>query len=91
VTPRDGEKRRDRRRDDASEAVNNLPSSLFVDVPRQVVVVDTATTTRRVMESFAIEQVSGERVVSDRIGRPVIKAFNNIFFRACSRKAPRRQ
>jgi 8-hydroxy-5-deazaflavin:NADPH oxidoreductase len=74
------------------KAVNNLPSSLFSDVPREVVVVDTGNYYPARDGSIpAIEQGQPESAwVADRIGRPVIKAFNNIFFKSLLEKgAPR--
>jgi predicted dinucleotide-binding enzyme len=70
------------------KAVNNLPSSLFADVPRQVIVVDTGNYYPARDGSIpAIEQGQPESAwVSDRIGRPVTKAFNNIFFKSLLEK-----
>ena len=70
------------------KAVNNLPSSLFDDIPRQVIVVDTGNYYPARDGSIpAIEQGQPESAwVSDRIGRPVVKAFNNIFFKSLLEK-----
>jgi len=70
------------------KAVNNLPASLFADIPRQVIVVDTGNYYPARDGSIpAIEQGQPESAwVSDRIGRPVIKAFNNIFFKSLLEK-----
>jgi len=64
------------------KAVNDLPSNLFAAVPREVVVIDTCNYyPARDGRIPAIEQGQPESAwVADRIGRPVIKAFNNIFF-----------
>jgi len=70
------------------KAVNNLPASLFAGVPPQVIVVDTGNYYPARDGSIpAIEQGQPESAwVSDRIGRPVIKAFNNIFFKSLLEK-----
>jgi predicted dinucleotide-binding enzyme len=63
--------------------IPDLPAGLFDGVPSDVVVVDTGNyyphPERRV---DAIEQGTTEsRWVSDQLGRPVVKAFNNILAR----------
>ena len=63
-------------------AVPDLPRDLFVGVPAEVVVIDTGnyypTRDGRIP---AIEQGQPESAwVAGQIGRPVIKAFNNIYF-----------
>ncbi|MDP3719878.1 MAG: NAD(P)-binding domain-containing protein [Acidobacteriota bacterium] len=70
------------------KAVNDLPAHLFADVPREVVVVDTGNYYPARDGSIpAIEQGQPESAwVADRIGRPVIKAFNNIFFKSLLEK-----
>jgi 8-hydroxy-5-deazaflavin:NADPH oxidoreductase len=62
--------------------VPHLPSDLFAGVPADIVVIDTGnyypTRDGRIL---AIEQGQPESAwVADQIGRPVIKAFNNIYF-----------
>lgn len=74
------------------KAVNDLPTDLFADVPREVAIVDTGNYYPARDGSIpAIEQGQPESAwVADRIGRPVIKAFNNIFFKSLLEKgAPR--
>ena len=61
-----------------------LPADLFDGVPADVVVVDTGNYYPRQRDGRidAIENGAAEsRWVSDRLGRPVIKAFNNIYAR----------
>src|SRR3954470_12587894 len=65
-------------------AVPDLPRDLFAGVPEQVVVIDTGnyypTRDGRIP---AVEQGQPESAwVAAQIGRPVIKAFNNIFFKS---------
>jgi predicted dinucleotide-binding enzyme len=64
--------------------VTRLPSGLFKDVSGDVVVVDTGNyyPQQRDGRIDPIEDGAAEsRWVSDRIGRPVVKAFNNIYAR----------
>jgi predicted dinucleotide-binding enzyme len=64
--------------------VPNLPAGLFDGVAANVVVVDTGNyyPQQRDGRIDAIEQGTTEsRWVSDQLGRPVVKAFNNIFAR----------
>jgi predicted dinucleotide-binding enzyme len=63
-------------------AVPDLPRELFAGVPVDVVVIDTGNYYRtRDGRIPAIEQGQPESAwVAEQIGRPVIKAFNNIFF-----------
>jgi predicted dinucleotide-binding enzyme len=70
------------------KAVTNLPSNLFADVPRDVVVIDTGNYYPARDGSIPpIEQGQPESVwVADRIGRPVIKALNTIFFKSLLEK-----
>ena len=70
------------------KAVKNLPSSLFADVSPAVIVVDSGNYYPARDGSIpAIEQGQPESAwVSDRIGRPVVKAFNNIFFKSLLEK-----
>src|SRR3954462_10829797 len=63
-------------------AVPDLPRDLFAGVPAEVVVIDTGnyypTRDGRIP---ALEQGQPESAwVAEQIGRPVIKAFNNIYF-----------
>ncbi len=61
-------------------AVPELPDDLFDDVPEAVVVVDTCNYyPQRDGRIAAIEEGTPEsRWVSEQLGRPVVKAFNNI-------------
>ena len=62
--------------------VTNLPSDLFDGVPAETVVVDTGNYYPRQRDGRIgpIEDgVPESQWVSDQIGRPVIKAFNNIY------------
>ena len=70
------------------KAVKDLPANLFADVPREVVVIDTGNYYPARDGSIpAVEQGQPESAwVADRIGRPVIKAFNNIFFKSLLEK-----
>ena len=70
------------------KAVSNLPTTLFADVPREVVIVDTGNYYPARDGSIPpIEQGQPESAwVADRIGRPVIKAFNTIFFKSLLEK-----
>jgi predicted dinucleotide-binding enzyme len=64
--------------------VAGLPADLFDGVPTGVVVVDTGNYYPRQRDGRidAIENGAAEsRWVSDRLGRPVVKAFNNIYAR----------
>ncbi len=64
--------------------VPDLPSGLFAGVPDDVVVIDTGNYyPSRDGRIAAIEQGQPESAwVADQIGRPVIKAFNNIYFKS---------
>ncbi len=62
-------------------AVRDLPDDLFEGVPRDVVVVDTGNYYPRQRDGRIdpIENGTTEsRWVSEQLGRPVVKAFNNI-------------
>lgn len=62
--------------------VSNLPSDLFQDVPASVVVIDTGNYYPRQRDGRidAIENGMPEsQWVAQKLGRPVIKAFNNIY------------
>jgi 8-hydroxy-5-deazaflavin:NADPH oxidoreductase len=64
--------------------VPRLPSGLFEGVPDDVVVVDTGNYYPRQRDGRIdpIENGASEsRWVSDQLGRPVVKAFNNIYAR----------
>src|SRR5215203_544405 len=65
-------------------AVPDLPRDLFAGVPADVVVIDTGNYyPSRDGRIAAIEQGQPESAwVADQIGRPVIKAFNNIYFKS---------
>ena len=62
--------------------IRNLPAGLFADTPDQVVVVDTGNYYPRQRDGRieAIEAGMPEsKWVAQQLGRPVIKAFNNIY------------
>ena len=63
-------------------AVQDLPRDLFTGVPADVVVIDTGNYyPSRDGRIPALEQGQPESAwVAEQIGRPVIKAFNNIYF-----------
>lgn len=64
--------------------ITRLPAGLFDGVPEDVVVVDTGNYYPRQRDGRieAIENGATEaRWVADRLGRPVVKAFNNIHAR----------
>jgi predicted dinucleotide-binding enzyme len=64
--------------------IPRLPAGLFDDVPDTVVVVDTGNYYPQQRDGGidAIEKGTTEsRWVSQRLGRPVVKAFNNIYAR----------
>ena len=65
-------------------AVPELPGNLFAGIPEDVVVVDTGNYyPRRDGRIEAIESGTTEsRWVADQLGRPVVKAFNNIVSRS---------
>jgi hypothetical protein len=65
-------------------AVPDLPKNLFASVPEDVVVVDTGNYyPSRDGRIAAIEDGQVESAwVAEQIGRPVIKAFNNIFYQS---------
>jgi 8-hydroxy-5-deazaflavin:NADPH oxidoreductase len=65
-------------------AVPDLPRDLFAGVPADVVVIDTGNYyPTRDGRIAAIEQGQPESAwVAGQIGRPVIKAFNNIYFKS---------
>src|SRR5262245_22301920 len=62
--------------------IPNLPAGLFADTPARVVVVDTGNYYPRQRDGRidAIEAGLPESTwVAEQLGRPVIKAFNNIY------------
>jgi 8-hydroxy-5-deazaflavin:NADPH oxidoreductase len=62
--------------------IPNLPAGLFADTPDQVVVIDTGNYYPRQRDGRieAIEAGTPESTwVAQQLGRPVIKAFNNIY------------
>lgn len=62
--------------------IPKLPRDLFAGVPEDVVVVDTGNYYPQQRDGLieGIEQGATEsRWVSDQLGRPVVKAFNNIY------------
>ena len=65
-------------------SVADLPRDLFTGVPADVVVIDTGNYyPSRDGRMPAIEQGQPESAwVAAQIGRPVIKAFNNIYFKS---------
>src|SRR4030095_2570566 len=62
--------------------IPNLPASLFADTPTRVVVVDTGNYYPRQRDG-RIEAIEAgmpkSKWVAQQLGRPVIKAFNNIY------------
>ncbi len=71
------------------KAVTELPDDLFADVPDDVVVVDTGNYYPRERDGRIepIEEGLPEsRWVERQIGRSVIKAFNNIYFKSLMNK-----
>jgi hypothetical protein len=71
--------------------IPKLPSDLFEGVPNDVVVVDTGNyyPQQRDGRIEGIENGATEsRWVSDQLGRPVVKAFNNILRRSSSAPGP---
>lgn len=64
--------------------IPNLPRDLFAGVPESVVVIDTGNYYPRQRDGRIAEIEEGtteSRWVERRLGRPVIKAFNNIYAR----------
>lgn len=65
-------------------AVRDLPRNLFAGVPDDVVVIDTGNYYPRQRDGQIEEIESGmneSRWVSRELGRPVVKAFNNVYAR----------
>jgi 8-hydroxy-5-deazaflavin:NADPH oxidoreductase len=77
-----------------TKAVGDLPRRLFADVPRSVVVVDTGNYHPELRDGpiDAIDRgLLDSEWVAQQLGRPVIKAFNNILATSLlERRAPRR-
>ena len=73
-------------------SVADLPRDLFTGVPADVVVIDTGNYyPTRDGRMPAIEQGQPESAwVAAQIGRPVIKAFNNIYFKSLLETAGRK-
>ena len=72
-----------------TKAVLDLPRALFADVPDSVVVIDTGNYHPELRDGRidAIERGTlDSQWVTQRIGRPVIKAFNNIFAKSLLEK-----
>jgi 8-hydroxy-5-deazaflavin:NADPH oxidoreductase len=64
--------------------IRDLPKDLFAGVPRDVVVVDTGNYYPRERDGRIDEIEDGmteSRWVQQQLGRPVVKAFNNIYAR----------
>lgn len=62
--------------------IPNLPRDLFAGVPEDVVVIDTGNYYPRERDGRIIEIEAGmteSRWVEQQLGRPVVKAFNNIY------------
>jgi 8-hydroxy-5-deazaflavin:NADPH oxidoreductase len=69
-------------------AVADLPNDLFADVPADVIVVDTGNYYPSRDGSIpALREGQPESAwVAEHLGRPVIKAFNNIYFQSLAEK-----
>jgi predicted dinucleotide-binding enzyme len=69
-------------------AIADLPKDLFANVPADVVVIDTGNYyPSRDGRIPAIDEGQAESAwVADQLGRPVIKAFNNIYFESLREK-----
>src|SRR3954471_16173830 len=75
-----------------TKAVADLPRALFANAPRSVVVIDIGNYHPELRDGRieAIERgMLDSQWVAPQIGRPVIKAFNNIFAKSLSRRACR--
>ncbi|WPB82720.1 NAD(P)-binding domain-containing protein [Archangium violaceum] len=70
-------------------AVADLPKDLFIGVPADVVVIDTGNyyPTRDGVISAIEEGLPDSSWVSEHLGRPVIKAFNNIGVQSLAEKS----
>jgi predicted dinucleotide-binding enzyme len=72
-----------------TKAVANLPRDLFANVPDRVVVIDIGNYHPELRDGRidAIDQgLLDSQWVAQQIGRPVIKAFNNIFYKTLLEK-----
>lgn len=71
------------------KAVRDLPKDLFANVPKEVVVIDTGN--YYPARDGSIPEVEGGMLESEwvaaQLGRPVVKVFNNIFFKSLREKA----
>ena len=66
------------------KSIRSLPAGLFADTPDHVVVVDTGNYYPRQRDGHIEEIETGlpeSKWVAQQLGRPVIKAFNNIYAR----------
>ena len=70
------------------KAIPDLPKGLFANVPKDVVIIDTGN--YYPVRDGSIPELENGKVesewVASLIGRPVIKAFNNIFFQSLLEK-----
>lgn len=70
------------------KAVLDLPKDLFANVPKDVVVIDTGN--YYPIRDGQLEELDGGQVesewVASKIGRPVVKVFNNIYFKSLLEK-----
>jgi predicted dinucleotide-binding enzyme len=76
-----------------SKAVVDLPRDLFADVPREVIVIDTGNYHPELRDGRidAIDRgLPDSQWVARQIGRPVIKAFNNILATSLDGKGVRK-
>jgi 8-hydroxy-5-deazaflavin:NADPH oxidoreductase len=72
-----------------TKAIPDLPHRLFANVPDDVIVIDTCNYYPELRDGRIAEIDSGmleSHWVAHELGRPVIKAFNNIFARSLSEK-----
>ena len=73
-----------------TKAVTDLPRGLFADVPDSVIVVDTCNYHPELRDGRidAIDRgMPDSEWVARQLGRPVVKAFNNIFASSLSEKS----
>lgn len=70
------------------KAIVDLPKDLFASVPQDVVVIDTGN--YYPFRDGHIEEIEAGKLdsewVASHLGRPVVKAFNNIFFKSLLEK-----
>jgi len=74
------------------KSIRDLPADLFAGVPEEVVLVDTGNYYPQ-RDGLIPEIESGmteSRWVSNRLGRPVVKAFNNIYARNLGERGTRK-